>query len=413
VKILVLTNYWPPEIGASPHLTFELCASLVSYGHQVSVATGFPRYNVQDMPARYIGKLFYREEEEGIKVHRIVAPSSSSRMALVRSFEHMFVFPPLLLAGLLSGPADVVFTVSPPLPLGLSAWMVSKIRGARFVFGVQDLFPQNAIDLGLLRNKLAIWLSRRLELFIYKKAEVITVHSEGNRDYLMRQAGVPAQKVNVIPNWVDIESIIPGCRYNSFRAKHNLGDKFIVLFAGTIGWSQGLEVILEASSRLRNYEDIVFLIVGDGVEKARLIAKAIAMKLSNIRFIPMQPRDKYPLVLSAADVCLVTLRPNVSTPVVPSKLLTIMASGRPVIAAVPGQGDVPKIIRTSQCGVWVDPKNPEDLAQAVLMLYASPGLRETYGRNGRKFAETHFSREVCTKKYERLFASITGGGSHV
>ena len=406
MRILILTNYWPPEVGASSHLTFELCTSLVGYGHQVTVVTGFPRYIVQHVPKKYRGKWLYREEVKGIRVIRIVAPSSSGRRALIRSLEHVLVAPPLLLGGLLAGPADVIYTISPPLPLGLTAYLLGKVKRARFVFGIQDIFPQNAVDLGLLRNPVVIWFARRLEAFVYRKAHFITVHSEGNRAFLLTQAGVPGDKVKVMPNWVDTETIAPGDRNNGFRVEYGLDDQFIVLFAGTMGWSQGLDVVVEAASLLQAYQDILFLLVGDGVDKERLMAKAQALDLPNVRFLPMQPWERYPLVLNAADVCLVTLRPEVRTPVVPSKLLTIMASGRPVVASLDLNGDAPEIVEAAQCGYAVEPGNPEKLAQTILALYNSPALREKYGQNGRQYAEEHFSRGVRTGAYERLFLEV-------
>ena len=406
MRILILTNYWPPEVGASSHLTFELCTSLVSYGHQVTVVTGFPRYNVQQVSEKYRSKWLYREETEGIRVIRIVAPSSSGRLVLIRSLEHVLVAPLLLLGGLLAGPADVVYTISPPLPLGLTASLLGKVKRTRFVFGIQDIFPQNAIDLGLLRNPLVIWFARRLEAFVYRKAHFITVHSEGNRAFLLAQGGVPGDKVKVVCNWVDIETIAPGDRNNGFSVEYGLDDKFIVLFAGTMGWSQGLDVVVEAASFLQAYQDILFLLVGGGVDKERLMAKAQALDPPNIRFLPMQPWERYPLVLNAADVCLVTLRPEVKTPVVPSKLLTIMASGRPVVASLNLSGDAPKIIQAAQCGYSVEPGNPKKLAEAVLSLRNAPALREKCGQNGRRYAEEHFSRDVCTRAYERLFLEV-------
>jgi colanic acid biosynthesis glycosyl transferase WcaI len=244
------------------------------------------------------------------------------------------------------------------------------------------------------------------------------------------------EKVKVIPNWVDTDFIRPGERMNGFREEQGLGDAFVVSFAGVLGYSQDLDVVLEAARILnggrwkmedgswkaeggdwqsairRNpNSEILFLIVGDGVEKARLEAKAQQMGLDNVRFLPMQPREKYPAVLHASDVCLATLHAEVKTPVVPSKILSIMAAGRPVVAAMNLDGDGPRLIAEARCGLCVPPEDPQALAQAVLKLYHDPSLRQELGRNGRRYAEEHLSLEACVGRYEELLQRIANGES--
>jgi len=263
------------------------------------------------------------------------------------------------------------------------------------------------IDLGILKNKLLIRFFEAMERWVYQRANLVTVHSPGNRDHVVMK-GAPPEKVEVMHNWVDTDFIVPGERMNSFREEFGLGDKFIVSFAGVIGYSQDIDVILGAADLLRDKEGILFLIVGDGVEKERLEKKAAGMGLPNVRFIPMQPRDKYPTVLHASDVCLATLHKEVKTPVVPSKILSIMAAGRPVVACMNLGGDAPRLVEEAGCGYVLPPEDPEILADHILKLYQGEELREEMGRNGREYAEKELALTVAGERYIRLIDRIKG-----
>ena len=213
-------------------------------------------------------------------------------------------------------------------------------------------------------------------------------------------------KIDVLHNWVDTDFIQPGSRMNTFRREFDLGESFVVSFAGVLGYSQDIGVILEAADLLKSHTDISWVIVGDGVEKERLSMKSDQMGLTKVQFIPMQPRDKYPEVLRASDVSLTTLHRDVKTPVVPSKILSIMAAGRPVVAAMDLKGDAPKLIETAKCGFCLPPGNSKMLAEKILSLYQDRNLCQEMGMNGRKYAEEHLSLSACVSKYETLFQQI-------
>jgi glycosyltransferase involved in cell wall biosynthesis len=259
------------------------------------------------------------------------------------------------------------------------------------------------VDLGILKNKYLIKMFEIMERFVYRKANCITVHSEKNKLHVARRGG---KRVIVMPNMVDTEFIKPMEKYNSFREEHGLGDKFVVSFAGTMGYSQDLDVVLECAKLLERYEDILFLLVGDGVEKKRLETKAKKMKLGNVKFLPMQPKHRYPYVLAASDVSLVTLKKEVKTPVVPSKILSIMASGRPVVGCMNLNGDAPELIEEAQCGYCIEAENSEKLAEVILELYKDRKKLKEFGKNGREFAEKNLSKRVITEKYEKLFMEL-------
>ena len=405
MRILLLTAYFPPDTGSAAHLFYELGTVLVERGHQVTVVTGMPGYHAQGSLERYQGQRRVEEVVNGMDVVRVATPRRSSDSLVGRAlwqFGGAFAF---FQAGRRLPPHDVAMLYSPPLPLGLSAWGLRRVKGVPFVLNVQDLFPQSIIDLGLLNNPLIIRVFETMERFIYARSPRITVHSPGNRDHVVGK-GADRERVAVVPNWVDTDFIQPGERMNGFRKEHDLGDDFVVSFAGVLGYSQDLDVVLEAAGRVPDDADITWLIVGDGVEKARLEEKARSMGLDSVRFLPMQPRDRYPAVLHASDVGLATLHADVKTPVVPSKILSIMASGRPVVAALNLEGDAPRLIEEADCGVCLPPEDPQALAGAVMELYRDAELRETFGRRGRRYAETELSLNACVDRYEELLSEI-------
>ena len=410
MNVILFTNSFPPEIRSLSTLMYELTVDLAQHGHRVRVVTGVPRYTMPEgVEEQYRGKLFIREVIDGVDVLRLPVIPTPRRLPLARGLEQFFIAFEYMVGGLLKGPQSVAMVYSPPLPLGLSSYMLRLLYRTPFVFNVQDIYPQAAIDLGLLKSRALIRMSEDMERFIYRRAAHITVHSQGNREVLLEK-GVPSEKVSVVHNWVDTELVRPGQRSNGFRRKHELGDKFVVSFAGVMGFAQGLDTVLEAARILRDEKDILFLMVGDGSFKDVLVSRARDMDLShNMRFLPMQPREEYPNVLAASDACLVTLDAGVKTPVVPAKLLSIMASGRPALGSLPPDGDTPRIIDDAQCGIHAPAGDPEALAKAILDLYHRPDKREVMGRNGRAYAESHFSRRECVAQYESLLERVARG----
>ncbi len=405
MKILALTRYFPPDIGTSSHLFFELCESLVQRGHEVTAVTTMPRYNLQEIPAAYRGRAFLREEMHGITVLRITGfpiPLEEWR----RKAEQILVALPLYLCGLQADRPDLIVVYSPPLPLAVTAYYLSKKWGVPFLVNVQDLFPQCLADYGY--SPQVVNLFGKMADFVYRKARLITVHSQGNREVILRDSVATPDKVRVMDNWVDTDLIQPQDRHNAFSAQHDLDGRFVVSFAGSIGIPQGMEVVIEAAQILRDAEGILFLIVGDGIRKAQLVKRAQELGLKNVMFLPMQPRETYPWVLASSDVCLVTLIKEISTPVVPSKILSAMAAGRVVLASMPLTGDAPKLIQEAQCGFSVQPENPQALADVVLKLHQEPQLCASLGRNGRAYAEVHLSRDACISQYEKLFQEVAG-----
>ncbi|MFQ6099480.1 MAG: glycosyltransferase family 4 protein, partial [Armatimonadota bacterium] len=258
-RILLLSAYFPPEIGTASHLFHELAAEFASRGHAVTVATGFPRYNVPpDVAARHRG-IWRTEDVDGIRVLRVWWPRFPRRMMIGRGIEHFLAAAAVALRAIASSRPDVLLVYSPPLTLGLSAALLGALRQTRFILNVQDLFPQSAIDLGVMRNRAQIAFFRRMESFIYRQADCVTVHSDGNAEYVSAASGGSAP-VAVVPNWVDNRLLEPRPKAPWLLGLGDLRDRFVVSFAGTMGLSQDVETIVRAARLLRDRKDIVFLL---------------------------------------------------------------------------------------------------------------------------------------------------------
>ena len=403
MNILILTEAFTPEIRSASHLLYELAESLVEKGFKVTVITRFPKDYINKIDKKYTGKLFYRENMGEINIIRLNSFSFFRHIPLVRGLSQFILSGLLVIGGIVSGKQDIILAYSPPLPLGISAYLLGKIKKVPFIFNVQDIFPQSVIDLGLLRSKILIKISELMERFIYKKARFITVHSEGNKENIIYK-NINPEKIVTVYNWVDTDLIKPiKNKENNFRRKNNLNSKFVVSFAGVMGFAQGLDIVISCAELLKSYKDILFLLVGGGVKRNGLMKKAEEIQLNNIKFLPPQPKEIYPSILYASDICLVTLDKSVKTPVVPAKLLNVMASGRPVVASMNLKGDAPKIIKAAKCGYCVESDDVEGFSEAILKLYHNPKLKNEFGMNGRKYAVEHFSRKACIEKYERLF----------
>jgi glycosyltransferase involved in cell wall biosynthesis len=408
MKILMLTSYFPPEIGSAAHLFADLGRAFAKTGDSVVVVTGFPTYNVDRkiLPPKYKKGLWMRESVDGMEVIRVRTFGMPRHVPVLRGMEQLTSAFAFTFAGMfiLNQKPDVILVYSPPLFLGLAAHVLRRYRKGRIVINVQDLFPQSAIDLGILRSRFLIGLFRRVESFIYRRSDLVTVHSSGNKTHVLL-AGGRDDRTLVVPNVVDTDSIRPGPRVNGFRKEVGLSrSMFVVSFAGVLGYSQDVDTIIECAASFKDEKNIVFLIVGDGVEKARMIEKA--MNLRNVRFLPMLTKEEYPSLLHASDVCLVTLRKQVATPVVPSKILSIMAAGRPMVAALPPQSDAVAMIKETESGLCVSAEDPVAMAEAIRELHDHPRKAAKLGRNGRRHVETVASLGACVTTYRGLFQSI-------
>jgi putative colanic acid biosynthesis glycosyltransferase WcaI len=404
MRILIFTDRFPPEVRSAAHLFHDLARELKRRGHDVVVITKAPRRYVANAEAGGLGTGW--SDVEGVRTLRVRGFPLAGQHPLIRGMDHLTLGWSFGRGSRQWPGADVLLVYSPPLPLAGAGRRYSRWFGAPLVLNVQDLYPQTAIDLKLLRNRMAIALAEQLECRAYDGAARIVVHSSGNQAFLVERKKVAAAKIRVINNWVDLAELKPGFRENGFRQEHGCAGKFIVSYAGLMGYAQDLTAVLECAALMREDVSVLFLLVGEGVLEQRWKRLASDRGLSNVRFLPMQPRERYGELLAASDVCLVPLDGNLRTPVVPGKLQSIMASGRPAIAIVDPGGDTPKLVAESGAGISVSPDRPAALVEAVQRLKSDAALRQEMGRNGRTFAERHFALPRCAEAYEKLFVEV-------
>jgi colanic acid biosynthesis glycosyl transferase WcaI len=409
MNILLLTTEFPPEIRSAALLMAELASSMARRGHRVTVITAAP-------PDARKGSLFSPavEERDGVRVVRVptLAVHRSRAGAIVRGLMQLINAFAYFVAALSVKEVDASLAYSPPLALGIVGALLHRLRGIPHVLNVQDLVPQYVIDLGIVKNRTLIRVLKWVEKTVYRNVQLITVHSPGNAAYLLRE-GVPAGKVAVVPNWVDTARIRPASNQTAYRRNAALEGKFVALFAGALGFAQDLDTVLEAATFLRDRPRIVLLIVGDGVEKARLQKKARDLGLENVRFMPVVTSEQYPEVVASADLCLATLQKSLLCPVMPSKLLGYMAAARPIVASFPEDGDAPRVIREAGCGVSVPAGESARLAQAIVDASESADEWRARGERGRRFVEANHDRERAMALYDSLFAGVAGVGAAV
>ncbi|MBI6545883.1 MAG: glycosyltransferase family 4 protein [Cyanobacteria bacterium NC_groundwater_1444_Ag_S-0.65um_54_12] len=394
MRILFLTPYYPPEVGAPQTRICELAVRLARRGHQVQVLTALPNYPSGSIPLEYRDRDASWEECEGVEVYRTWIYATPNRGFLRRVLNHFSFMLTALIAAPRMEPCDVVVAESPPLFDGMAGWAIAHCRRARFFFNVADLWPQSAVELGAiakgsLPERIAAWI----EHWCYQRADRILAVTRGIESQL-RTAGW-AQAV-YFPNGVEV-SRFAGADGRSFRIAQGLTDGFLVLYAGTHGLSQALDTVLLAARNLATDPRIRFILVGDGAEKDRLVA----MNVTNVRFLASQPRERMPEILAAADAILVPLRDlPLFHGAVPSKTYEALAAARPVIMAV--KGEAAALIRQAQAGLVVPPEDPLALAGAIRELASDPELCRRLGECGRRFVKENFDRERLADRFEEL-----------
>lgn len=400
MRILMLTQYFPPETGAAQVRLFELARGLRDQGHTVEVVTAFPNHPEGIIPPEYRGKFFQREVLDGIPVYRTwIYPVPRGRFwkRLLNYFS--FVFSACY--GILkAGPADYLFVESPPLFIGYTVLFARRVKKAKVIFNVSDLWPESAVSLGLVSNKLLLGLATRLEEYLYRIAWRISTQTEGIIKTL-RERGIPQEKLAFLPNGVDPELFSPRPRDERLAESLDLSGKFVILYAGTMGYAHGLEVALEAARILAKTpegRDVVFLFVGDGSEKPNLQERAAELGLKNVRWVPFRPVTEMARYYSLSDINLSTLRRyKLAEGVRPSKVFPGLASGKPLIYV--GEGEGAKVIEESGGGIVIPPEDPQALAEAVLALKRDPERRAQMGAKGREFVIKHYAWQAIIARW--------------
>ncbi|MBT3629226.1 MAG: glycosyltransferase family 4 protein [Rhodospirillaceae bacterium] len=402
MNILLVTDAYPPEIRSSSHLMLELAQELVTRGHKVTVLTSWPQYNLSSPQAA--AGIGVKAVEDGVTVIRVKTLPHHKVNFVVRGIAQLMMPRQFLRALRRHGGRDyqAVIVYSPPLPLA-GVGSALRRKGAFFALNIQDVFPQNAIDLGVLRNPMLIAMFRAMERAAYRNADRILVHSESNLEFLKRENPRVASKIAVLHNWVDGKSYqLPASR--RFREKYGLQDKFIIGFAGVMGPSQQLDLIVEAAAKLGELKDLAFLFVGDGGESENLKALARQYETTNVHFQPFIPREEYPELLKNFDVGLVCLSPKNHTPVVPGKLLTYMAASLPVLAVLNRESDGNVIVRAADCGLAVPSDDKEAIAEAIRTMYESRSRLGAWGAQGQAYVDKNFEKAAVISELEKYLA---------
>jgi len=369
-----------------------------------------PHYGRKDIHSAYRGRLIHREKFDGVDVCRTFVYVPPNPKGFHRSVNYLSYSFMSIIAGILSGRHDVILCITPPITIGLCGWLVGLTRRVPMIFNAQDIWPDCIVIVGQLRNPILIRIFQYLEKFIYRVSARVTVLSDGMKNDLMRK-GVKESKIVLIPNWADVEHIQPLSRDNGFRTAHGLNGHFVVMFAGNLGFNAVLDTVLDAAKLLEDEDRTRFLIVGEGNAKKGLVERAQALSLSNVRFLPTQPKEILPEMLGAADISLVTLNQYLGQLNVPSKTYSIMASGRPVVASVPENSEIASLVKQANCGVWVPPEDPHALAHAIKNLSQQPELLKQYGANGRRYVVTHFDKTTLMNHYHQLLHEVVNGKS--
>ncbi|MCK8827691.1 glycosyltransferase family 4 protein [Natroniella acetigena] len=404
MRILYISQHFPPETGAAQGRAYEMAKNLVKLGDEVTVVTGFPNYPEGEIHDQYKGKFFQRETIDGINIIRTFLVPDTKSGTLVRLLNYITFFISSIIGGIFAKKVDVVYATSPQLLVGLSGYILSILKRAKFVLEIRDLWVDFAIHLNQITNKFMIKAARFLENFLYNRAKKIIVVTNGFKKHLV-SAGINSKKIEVVTNGMDENLFKPGDKDNWVRDKYNLKDKFVVMYAGNIGTAQGLEVVINAAKRTRENSDIIYTIIGAGVEEEKLKSLAQEYELDNVKFIGSQPKEKIVDFLSAADTLLISLCDLPLFDItIPSKVFDYMAMGKSILIGV--KGEARKIIEKAEAGVYFQPENDEELTEGLFKLYEDEELRAKMGDNAREYAVNNFSRFKLAEKLNKVISNI-------
>ncbi len=400
MHILVVHQYFLGKNDAGGSRWNQFARLWSQMGHRITVLAGTVHYSTGEKLQEYKGRFIVREKlSENIEVLRCYVSESYNKTFVGRFWAYLSFAVSSIWAGLLhAGKCDVIICTSPPLTVGLTGWILSKLKKIPMVFEVRDLWPESAIETGVLTNKWLIKAGYWLERKSYKTASWINVLTPAFEEILVARKNVNPERISMIPNGADFDIIKPGPRDNWVREKLGLGNKFVITYVGAHGLANHLIQILEPAKLLKDDKDIVFMLVGDGMEKTMLKEKASQWQLNNVVFVDSVPKNVIGDYLAASDVCTAVLKKtDTFKTVYPNKIFDYMSAARPVIVAI--DGVTRKLVEDSGAGIYVEPENPNEFAEAVLRFKNDPILCEQCGQKGRNFVSEHFDRNVHAVKY--------------
>lgn len=410
MKILLLTQYYPPEGGSCSVHIGEMAEYLTSRGHDVTVVTGFPNYPEGKIYHGYRRRLMRSEMVNGVRVVRtflFVTPERRSFGPRLKNYISFMVT--AICGGLLSGPYELVYFYSPPLFLGLTAGLLGKLWGAPVVMELNDLWPRAPISLGVIKKPWQIRLALHLERLVYNWSTKIFAYSKRMRQEIIK-AGAPKGKVEIHNLWIDTNFFLPASIEvgAAIRKEYGLNEQFIGMYTGLAGMAQGLDTLVNAAEilKMRGTKNIMIVIVGGGPERDNLIAEAEEKRLKNILFIDQQPRERMSAFMAASDLLISHLRKaphRVGT--IPAKILAYMCAAKPVL--VGAEGEAADLVEHSQCGLAIPPDNPQAMAEAIMKMKNMGKKRlELYGKTAREVVEREYDQQQVQQKLEKRLLQI-------
>lgn len=395
MNLTILTQYYPPEIGAPQARLSELAQRIAARGHQVSILTAMPNYPKGKIYEGY-GGIIKRETVGGIRIIRTsIYPTQKTSFIQRMSNYLSFVASSALLGSFYLPKTDYLLVESPPLFLGLSSWWLSLVRRSRIIFNVSDLWPESAVRLGVVqKGSLSYRISEKLEALCYHFAWLITGQSRSILSSI--QARFPKRQTYHLSNGADTQKFHPNRKTPQARSTLGGERECVAFYAGLHGLAQGLDQIVDAAQILQTDHQVRFLLMGDGPEKGNLVRCVEQKNLTNIRFMSPRPSEEVPPLVASADIILVTLKLHIPG-AVPSKIYEAMASARPVILVA--EGEAADIIRQHDAGIVVSPGDISGLVDALNTLKQASELRQRLGANGRRAAEQYFNRDIIASNF--------------
>jgi len=407
MRILIIHQYFLGKEDGGGSRFNQLSKFWAQSGHKITVIAGMVNYSTGKKAPSYKGKFFARELiEDNITVIRTHVSEKYNTSFLGRLWGYFsFTFSSTLAAMIYAGKQDVVLVTSPPLFVGITGYIASALKRIPLVFEIRDLWPESAIETGVLTNKLLIKMSYWFEALIYRKAKMINTLTPAFKDCLINEKGLSEEKVIMIPNGADLDIVYYGEKDNWVRTQYGIGNKFVVLYMGAIGVANHLITLVEAAKQIREIKDIVFMLIGDGMQKTELIEKAKEYGLDNIIFVGNQPKYKIRDFCNAADVGVAVLKKtDVFKTVYPNKVFDYMACKKPIILGI--DGIARKLVEEADCGIYIEPENVDRFTKVLRELYSNKDKCLCYGENGYRYVIDKFDRKKLAKDYEEQLIKL-------
>ena len=399
MNILILTQYFPPETGAPQNRLHDLALKLQGRGVRVSILTAFPNYPQYEVFPDYLGSIYRKETMDGLQVYRSWIFVSRRKSVLLRLINYFsFTFSSLLVGLLKTGATDLIICESPPLFLGFTAVLLKRWKKARLVFNVSDLWPETAVKLGIVRNRLLIGLSERLETWIYRQSDFITGQTQGIVSNIRQR--FPGKRILWLPNGVDVDELESRLTGGDWRTREGFSkDDLLFYFGGLLGYAQGLDCIIQAAALVKDLPEIKFILIGEGPEKERLTELKEALGASNVYFFRGLPKVQIADVIQSIDVGIIPLKKlDLFLGAIPSKIFEILCLGKPVLLGIEGEAKE-LFIEQARAGLAFEPENATALATQVRYVHAHRDQLPEWGRNGQAYVTDHFNRSTITDAF--------------